>query len=281
MNDFVLLANKPKGISSFSFINKIKKENSFNKIGHSGTLDPIAEGLMLVLINDATKFSNYLISEDKTYYVELELGYETDTFDSEGMITNKYNLENISLDYEKINMIIKKFIGKQKQIPPMYSAIKKNGVKLYDLARKGINLELEGRNIQIYNIWDISIFDYKVSFRVKVSKGTYIRALVRDIGRELGYFATMIRLVREEINTYSLKEVGKKIKLVDIIESPIINLNYDEYIFIKNGMTKIFYNLNINDKFIKAFYNNEFVGMLEIKNKEKNKYYIKRGFYFK
>ncbi len=204
-SDGIVLLNKSKGISSFKAINKLKWIIKSNKVGHAGTLDPIAEGLLIVMINNATKFSDNLMKRDKEYFVELELGYETATYDTEGEITEKYESE-INISDEKIFEVIRSFIGEIMQVPPMYSAIKINGEKLYELARKGIEVERQARKIKIYSIREINIEQNKISFYAEVSSGTYIRSLVRDIGRKLGVYATMTRLVRTKIDKYSINE---------------------------------------------------------------------------
>ena len=207
-NDGIVLLNKSKGISSFKAINKLKWIIKSNKVGHAGTLDPIAEGLLIVMVNNATKFSDNLMKRDKEYFVELELGYETDTYDTEGEVTEKYE-GNINISDEKIIEAVNSFAGEIMQVPPMYSAIKINGEKLYELARKGIEVEREARKVKIYSIREINV-EHKekcrISFYTEVSSGTYIRSLVRDIGRKLGVYATMTRLVRTKIDKYSIEE---------------------------------------------------------------------------
>ena len=204
-NDGIVLLNKSKGISSFKAINKLKWIIKSNKVGHAGTLDPIAEGLLIVMVNNATKFSDNLMKRDKEYFVELELGYETATYDTEGEVTEKYESE-INISDEKIFEVIRSFIGEIMQVPPMYSAIKINGEKLYELARKGIEVERQARKVKIYSIREINIEQNKISFYTEVSSGTYIRSLVRDIGRKLGVYATMTKLVRTKIDKYSIDE---------------------------------------------------------------------------
>lgn len=207
-NDGIVLLNKSKGISSFKAINKLKWIIGSGKVGHAGTLDPIAEGLLIVMINNATKFSDNLMKRDKEYFVELELGYETDTYDTEGEITEKYE-GNLNISDEKILEVINSFTGEIMQVPPMYSAIKINGEKLYELARKGIEVEREARKVKIYSIREIHVENKekcRISFYTEVSSGTYIRSLVRDIGRKLGVYATMTRLVRTKIDRYSIEE---------------------------------------------------------------------------
>ena len=232
-NDGIVLLNKSRGISSFKAINKLKWIIGSNKVGHAGTLDPIAEGLLIVMINNATKFSDNLMKRDKEYFVELELGYETATYDTEGEITEKYE-GNLNISDEKILEVINSFTGEIMQVPPMYSAIKINGEKLYELARKGIEVEREARKVKIYSIREINV-EYKekckISFYTEVSSGTYIRSLVRDIGRKLGVYATMTRLVRTKIDKYSidesvlLEEIEEK--LAEGKEAPKENINED------------------------------------------------------
>lgn len=283
MEDYILILNKPKNISSFSYIQKIRKEENIKKIGHAGTLDPLAEGMMIVMANGATKFSDYLMKKDKTYLVEMELGYETETLDLEGKKINEYKGE-IEINIELLNEVLNKYKGKIKQIPPMYSAIKKDGIKLYQLARSGKKIELEARNVEIYDIYDVEFNNKKIRFRCDVSSGTYIRSLVRDIGREFGYFATMTELFREKVGKFCKKDFNKKITIEEILDYPKLDINEKLYLELKNGMTKI---LDIKDKkydlfsFIKVYYNDKFVGLVEIKNKIGYTYYIKRHKYFK
>ena len=207
-SDGIVLLNKSRGISSFKAINKLKWIIGSSKVGHAGTLDPIAEGLLIVMINNATKFSDNLMKRDKEYFVELELGYETATYDTEGEITEKYE-GNLNISDEKILEVINSFTGEIMQVPPMYSAIKINGEKLYELARKGIEVEREARKVKIYSIREIHVENKgkcRISFYTEVSSGTYIRSLVRDIGRKLGVYATMTRLVRTKIDKYNIEE---------------------------------------------------------------------------
>lgn len=283
MEDYILILNKPKNISSFSYIQKIRKEENIKKIGHAGTLDPLAKGMMIVMANGATKFSDYLMKKDKTYLVEMELGYETETLDLEGKKINEYKGE-IEINIELLNEVLNKYKGKIKQIPPMYSAIKKDGIKLYQLARSGEKIELEARDVEIYNIYDVEFNNKKIRFRCDVSSGTYIRSLVRDIGRELGYFATMTELFREKVGKFCKKDFNKKITIEEILDYPKLDINEKLYLELKNGMTKI---LDIKNKkydsfsFIKVYCNDKFVGLVEIKNKIGYTYYIKRHKYFK
>ena len=207
LNDGIVLLNKHKGITSFNAINKLKWILNAEKTGHAGTLDPIAEGLLIVMINGATKFSDVLMKKDKEYYVEMELGYGTDSYDSEGKVINRY-LGNIDISDEDVEKNVRYFLGDIEQVPPMFSAIKVNGEKLYNLARKGMEIKRRERKVKIHYINDI-VYDKelrRVSFKAGVSSGTYIRSLVHDIGERLGVYATMIRLIRTKIADYDLRD---------------------------------------------------------------------------
>ena len=299
--DGIILLNKVKGISSFKAINQIKWNIGASKIGHAGTLDPMAEGLMVVMVNSATKFSDDLMKKDKEYYVEMELGYETDTYDAEGKKTRIYD-GIIEYDEQNVRDVINSFIGIQDQIPPMYSALKVNGKKMYEMAREGIEIERKPRRVEIYSIRDITIKGQMITFYVEVSSGTYIRSLVRDIGEELSFWATMTKLIRTRIDKHSLEtaflfeEIEKtenKEELVIDIESLFdyeqITLSKNELLKLSNGMTTILelskYGIsNVGDltnKKLKVYSsNNEFVGIANILKFDESNMYIKRDKYF-
>ena len=299
--DGIILLNKVKGISSFKAINQIKWNIGASKIGHAGTLDPMAEGLMVVMVNSATKFSDDLMKKDKEYYVEMELGYETDTYDTEGKKTKIYD-GIIEYDEQNVRDVINSFIGIQDQIPPMYSALKVNGKKMYEMAREGIEIERKPRRVEIYSIRDITIKGQMITFYVEVSSGTYIRSLVRDIGEELSFWATMTKLIRTRIDKHSLEnaflfeEIEKtenKEELIIDIESLFdyehITLSKNELLKLSNGMTTILelskYGIsNVGDltnKKLKVYSsNNEFVGIANILKFDESNMYIKRDKYF-
>ena len=299
--DGIILLNKVKGISSFKAINQIKWNIGASKIGHAGTLDPMAEGLMVVMVNSATKFSDDLMKKDKEYYVEMELGYETDTYDAEGKKTKIYD-GIIEYDEQNVRDVINSFIGIQDQIPPMYSALKVNGKKMYEMAREGIEIERKPRRVEMYSIRDITIKGQMITFYVEVSSGTYIRSLVRDIGEELSFWATMTKLIRTRIDKHSLEnaflfeEIEKtenKEELIIDIESLFdyehITLSKNELLKLSNGMTTILelskYGIsNVGDltnKKLKVYSsNNEFVGIANILKFDESNMYIKRDKYF-
>ena len=182
--DGLLIINKPKGYTSHDVVNVLRKSLNTRKIGHTGTLDPNATGVLPILIGTATKISKYLIEHDKTYIATIKLGEKTDTGDSEGNVTQQdLNFPNISC--EQVKEVLKTFVGKQKQVPPVYSAIKINGKKAYEYARQGQDVELIPRDIEIYNIELIKLEEKEITFKASCSKGTYIRVLCEDIAEKL------------------------------------------------------------------------------------------------
>ena len=182
--DGVLILNKPKGFTSHDVVNVLRKALNTKKIGHTGTLDPNATGVLPILVGTATKISKYLMEHDKTYIAVIKLGEKTDTGDIEGNIIEQ-DLNSPNVSCEQIEKVLKTFQGKQKQIPPVYSAIKVNGKKAYEYARQGQAIELEARDIEIYDIKLIKLEDKEITFEVSCSKGTYIRTLCEDIAEKL------------------------------------------------------------------------------------------------
>ncbi|WP_196048962.1 tRNA pseudouridine(55) synthase TruB [Clostridium saudiense] len=200
----VLNIFKPKGMSSFDAVRIVKKVAGTGKVGHTGTLDPEATGVLPICIGKATKIIDYIMNSEKVYEVTLKLGIRTTTYDLEGEVLEEKDCNHLT-DVE-ILQAVNSFIGEYSQVPPMYSALKQNGVRLYELARKGIEVEREGRLITIYNIEDIKINNPYISMRVSCSKGTYIRSLCYDIGEKLGVFATMTELNRAKTSVFSQEE---------------------------------------------------------------------------
>ena len=201
----VLLIDKPVGLSSQQVLSKIKRILKVKKIGHAGTLDPLATGVLVVLINDATKLSDYLLENEKAYLSEITIGKTTDTLDSEGEVTRvKKVTQKIDVD-----SLLQTMLGEHEQIPPMYSALKVNGKKLYELARTGVDIKREARKIEIKEIRRTSDVVYEAdclrfSFYVKASKGTYIRTLCADIGEKIDYPAYMSSLRRVTSGHFSI-----------------------------------------------------------------------------
>ncbi len=216
--DGIILVNKEKGISSFGVVSKIRKIYNVKQVGHCGTLDPEAIGVLPIMIGKATKISKYLVEHDKEYIAILKLGIKTDSADGEGKIICNDNFklkkENEKFYIEKI----KSFIGKSSQIPPMYSAIKVNGKKLYEYARDGIEIERKPREIEIYDI-NIVHIDYKnteITFKVSCSKGTYIRTLCEDIAEKIGTIGYMKELKRTKLDNF---DISQSLKLSEIENS--------------------------------------------------------------
>lgn len=198
-----ILINKAKDISSFKAVAYLRKVTNIRKIGHAGTLDPMAEGLLIVAIGrESTKRINQFVKLDKEYIANIYLGKSTDTYDKEGKILSEY--KGKASELKEIEKVIKSFLGEIEQIPPMYSAKKYKGKKLYELARKGIEVK---RKASIVNILEIEILNYQwpnLEIRVKCSKGTYIRSLAKDIGDKLKTGAYLQELKRTRIGNYTL-----------------------------------------------------------------------------
>lgn len=199
----LILLSKPKGITSFSAVSKIKWLAQEKRVGHTGTLDPLATGVLPVFLGRATALSGILLDADKGYTATVKLGVVTDTSDITGEVISETAVNVSRADLEKT---LKKFRGKISQVPPIYSALKKDGVRLYELARQGKTVEIEPREVEIKRL-DLLEFDgdtFKID--VECSKGTYIRSLCRDIGEELGCGATMCELVRTSTSGFSLEQ---------------------------------------------------------------------------
>ena len=205
--DGIIVINKPKGCTSHDIVYKAKKILN-SKVGHTGTLDPMATGVLPLLIGKGTLCSKYLINHDKIYQARIILGKKTDTADAEGNIIEESEVDIESLSDENAKKVLKSFLGKQEQIPPMYSAIKINGKKLYEYARKGQTVEIKPRKIEIYNIEliELDIQNKQLEFKVSCSKGTYIRSLCENIAEKLGTLGYMCKLNRIQVGEFSLKD---------------------------------------------------------------------------
>ena len=216
MEDRVILIDKSAGISSFGVVAKIRGflRNEFGhkvKVGHTGTLDPFATGLLILLSGKMTKRSNDFLKLDKEYVADLKLGFKSSTGDPEGEIEK---VDDRVPDTKEIEDILQTFIGEIEQIPPKYSAIKINGQRAYKLARKGVDFEVPMRKIRIYNI-EVLEYEYpRLAIRCRVSSGTYIRTLAEDIGLKLGVGAYLTALRRTKIGEYS---VDKACTLKDFV----------------------------------------------------------------
>ena len=195
---------KNTGMTSFDVVRIIKKLAGTGKVGHTGTLDPEASGVLPICIGKATKIIDYIMDSEKVYEVEFKLGLKTTTYDLEGDIIEEKDCSKLT--EEMVTEVINSFKGEYSQVPPMYSALKQNGVRLYELARKGIEVHREGRLINIYNIEIESINMPYVIMKVTCSKGTYIRSLCYDIGEKLGVGGTMTKLKRSQTSKFNEEE---------------------------------------------------------------------------
>lgn len=202
--DGILLVDKPKTWTSFDVVNAMKWQFNIPKIGHCGTLDPAATGLLVLVLGKFTRLSQTLAGDDKVYEADILLGTETDSADMDGKVTAEKGIEGIT--EAQVRKVIKGFVGDQMQIPPMTSAVKKEGRKLYELARKGIEIEREARPVTFHTISIDSVELPHVRITVKCSKGTYIRTLASDIGNQLGCGGVLFNLKRTHSGRFSLKD---------------------------------------------------------------------------
>ncbi len=255
--DGIILINKEKGYTSHDIVNKIK--HMFNvKVGHTGTLDPNATGLLPILIGKGTKLSYYLINHDKEYEVTLKLGEKTDTADAEGRVIQEQNVDKTSLKKQNVENILKSFIGKQMQTPPIYSAIKVNGKKLYEYARKNIEVEIKPREIEVYDIKLIKIDEEKneIQFVVHCSKGTYIRSLCEDIAEKLQTIGFMKELNRTKVGIFNIQD---SIKLEELNQNKEDKKFLNEHIIsIENLFKRLYGDKNkivINSRKIELYLN--------------------------
>ena len=229
----VINVYKKKDYTSFDVVAKLRGILKQKKIGHTGTLDPNAEGVLLVCLGKATKLCDLLPDRDKTYVATLLLGVETDTEDTIGQVLKESPVE---VDKEQVIQVINSFVGDYMQTPPMYSAIKKDGVKLYELARQGIVIEREKRPVTIYNIKILSVDLPRVTMEISCGKGTYIRSLCRDIGDKLGTGGCMEKLVRSRACGFDVQDSLTLDKIDELnqkgeIDNYIISIDalYPEY----------------------------------------------------
>lgn len=254
---------KPKNESSFQTINRFRKENNIKKIGHTGTLDPLAQGLLLVAINDYTKLIPLIENKTKEYIVELKLGFSSKTYDEEGPIQFYSSL--VPDENEVIN-VVNGFVGKQKQIPPIFSAKKINGKAAYKYARQEQEIHLKPIEIEIFSISNIQYQYPFIKFKVKVSNGTYIRSLVNDIGNKLQTKAYMTFLERTMVNGIECNDTT--IDCEKLLGCKKIKIKNEQIKLIEeNKMNFLDYN---DGKYILCF-ENKIIGYIIIKDSKKEK----------
>lgn len=282
---------KPRGITSHDVVNRLRRILGTKKIGHTGTLDPNASGVLPICIGKATRISEYLLDSSKEYISELTLGYETDTQDEDGIVINA---SAKMVEHEDIVDSINSFRGKIMQIPPMYSALKVKGKKLYELAREGKTIDRTPRQVTIYNIDILDIIDNrKIVYLIECSRGTYIRTLCDDIGKKLGTYGYMSYLIRTRVGNFKIEDSvslekieHKKLenKLEDILISidaaldyyPKVIINEKLYKQISNGV-----NIPLNEEnnesydaefdIYRVYCKNDFIGLGKIFNEGNSK----------
>lgn len=251
----LLLLDKPQNITSFSAVSAVKRAASEKRVGHTGTLDPMATGVLPMLLGRATALSSLMLDADKRYIARIRLGIVTDTDDITGKIVSTHA---VNLQKGALEEALKNFTGKISQIPPMYSAIKKDGVRLYALAREGKTVEIPSRDIAVFELLLLSELNENNEFEIEahVSKGTYIRALARDIGEYLGVGATLTALRRTYAAGFNIKECV-----------PLSKLNADnigEYILSEETALMHLRELNITEKQAVRFCNGGQLGFERI-----------------
>ena len=275
--DALLIVNKPKGLTSRDVVNELNHIFSTKKIGHTGTLDPNATGVLVCLIGKYTKLVNLITSYDKEYIAEIKLGVKTDTDDITGNIIAK---ENTTLTLNKIEKVFSCFPTSYDQQVPIYSAVKINGKKLYEYARENIDITLPKRRVNIYSLELLSFQDNIITFKTKVSKGTYIRSLINDICTNLNTIGTMNNLIRTKQgnfdikNSYTLEDIKnnnyKFLTLKEFLDYPIIKLDDTLIKKVSNGAI-IPNTFNIQDKVILTYQNKD-IAIYEVKDKDLKPY---------
>ena len=273
----LIVVNKSKDMTSRDVVNIISRKFNTKKVGHTGTLDPIASGVLVVAIGKYTKLVDIITSEKKEYIATMKLGELTDTLDTTGIVLDK---KNYNFNKEELIKVLESFKTTYLQEVPKYSAIKINGKKLYEYARNNIDIELPKREVTIY---DIELLEYNndtIKFKCLVSKGTYIRSLIRDIADKLNTYASMSDLIRTKQgifdinNSYSLEDINNDryelLTYKDIfMDYKHIELNDDEYFKVSNGQKMKF---NSNENIVLLTYKNEYIAMYE---KDRDLYKIK------
>ena len=271
--DGIIVVNKQKGCTSHDVVNKVKKIVN-KKVGHTGTLDPLATGVLPLLIGKGTLCSKYLINHDKVYEVSLKLGISTDTMDAEGKVIEEKEVSSDLISKENIEKVLSNFIGELEQTPPIYSAIKVAGKKLYEYARKGQEVEIPKREIEIYNIELVGInkVSKEIEFKVSCSKGTYIRSLCIDIAKALGTIGYMSGLERLQVGEFKIENAIKIdenttkeyieehiIGIEELFEkNPKIEINQKKLLLFLNGVKL---SIESEDGVYRIYSENKFIGL--------------------
>ena len=273
--DGILIVDKKEGILSFDVIREVRKKYNEKKVGHIGTLDPLASGILPILIGKATKLSDYLMQHDKEYISKIKLGMSTSTGDREGKITDTCTIPK-NLNEEEISKVLNKFLGVTYQVPPMYSALKVNGKKLYEIARSGGEIERRPRKIEIFNIGLLNYdsIENEIEYKVTCSKGTYIRVLSEDIAKKMNTCGYMSYLRRTRVGNFKIEDSGKFIPLEDIF------LNNDKFIikddeYLKKFLNGVKINTKIDSKLCNVYFKEKFIGIGKVENNKIARFIIK------
>ena len=245
-NSAFLVVDKPKGWTSFDVVNKIRHLTKIKRVGHLGTLDPMATGVLIVALNKATKLFDLMQEKQKTYVATFEFGTLTDTLDATGEVLKK---EDVDIALNQIENVLPKFIGKIKQVPPKYSAKSVGGVRAYDLARAGKDFELNAKEVEIFSLKILSYNSNILKLEICCGSGTYIRSLGRDIAESIGTIAIMTELVRIKVGNFDLsnsidienltaEQIDANLMSVsEVLGYPTLNLNEQDTFKLLNGQT--------------------------------------------
>ena len=246
----VLVVDKPVGLTSHDVVQIIRRGTGIRRAGHTGTLDPRASGVLVILVGPAVRLSEYVSASDKRYQATIRLGSTTDTYDAEGTITSYADVGDISED--DFNEILQKFVGEMEQVPPPYSAVKVKGRKAYEMARKGEEVDLEPRTINVYSLEVLEWAPPEAVIDVYCSSGTYVRSLAHDLGRELGTGAHLVGLRRTKSGRFTLRDAVPLRRLQEAFDTgvwyrylipaaealadwPVVELDPDEVELVRHG----------------------------------------------
>lgn len=264
----IIIVDKEKGVTSFDVVHELTRIFNTKSIGHTGTLDPIATGVLVCTIGKYTKLNDVLTSTYKEYIAEMVLGEQKDTYDIEGITINSSDKE---VSEEEIKDVINSYQKEYEQEVPIYSSVKVNGMKLYEYARKGLNVELPKRMVDIKEIEVLDINNKTIKFRASVSKGTYIRSLINDIGKSIGTYAYMTNLRRTKQGKFNIEDAYtiediknnnyKVLSLEEVLDIKIVECDDELYKQVNNGVIqnedKEFVLYRYNDKDISLYRNNK------------------------
>jgi tRNA pseudouridine55 synthase len=246
----VLVVDKPVGLTSHDVVQIIRRGTGIRRAGHTGTLDPRASGVLVILVGPAVRLSEYVSASDKRYQATIRLGSTTDTYDSEGVITSTADVSDIT--EEEFNERLQKFVGEMEQVPPPYSAVKVKGRKAYEMARKGEEVDLEPRIIQVYSLDVLEWAPPEAVIDVHCSSGTYVRSLAHDLGKDLGTGAHLVGLRRTKSGRFTLRDAVPLRRLQEAFDAgnwyrflipaaealsdwPMVELNPDEVELVRHG----------------------------------------------